>query len=248
MSARNLRLWPVKWISIPLQTKCGWWCWGAEGRAAVVVNSVGSLLAEAEGTAVPTAVFKWAIICSLPKIPPLATKSLTSQRGGKNGRHLFSVAILKNKISSFWHLCPDPGKSQEDACSLDLVYSLACQPRFADPCGIPWGLRLWSWFWAESNAAGAHGSLFLAWNGGWFWMSLLAECVPSWFSLVCICIFNVYVSSELCRRPFLSETNKLFTMLHSNNFVHWCHFNFSATVPGLGGFFCLFVRNLYCLD
>lgn len=50
-----------------------------------------------------------------------------------------SVAILKNKISSLWRLCPDPGQSQEDPCSPDLVYSLACQPRFADLCGVNHG-------------------------------------------------------------------------------------------------------------
>lgn len=112
----------------------------------------------------------------------------------------------------------------------------------------PWGLRLWSWFWRESYEAGAHSSLFLAWNGEWFWMSLLAECVPSGFLLVCICIFNVHVSSELCRRPFLSQTNKLFTMLHSDSLFIGDTFSFSAAVPVFGGFFCLFVKKLYCLD
>ena len=79
-------------------------------------------------------------------------------------------------------------------------------------------------------------------------MSLLAECVPSGFLLVCICIFNVYVSSELCWRPFLSQANKSFTMLHSDSLFIGFAFNLSATVPGLGRFFCLLVKNLYCLD
>lgn len=120
------------------------------------MNSVGSLQA-----AVPTAVFKQAIIWSLPKKPPFAPKSLTSQGGGKDGKHLLFCCYFKEQISSLWYLCPYPGQSQEDACSPDLIYSLACQPRFADLCGIPWGLCLRSWFWTEGNEAGAHGSLFL---------------------------------------------------------------------------------------
>lgn len=147
-----------------------------------------------------------------------------------------SVAILKNKISCLFHLCPDPRQCQEDTCSPAPVYSLACQPRFADLCGVPWGLHSWSWVWTESNEAGAHGLLLLVWNGEWFWISLLPQCVPSGFLLVCICVFNVYKSSEICRRPFLSQINKLFTMLHSDSLFVGVTFNFSATVPGFGGF------------
>lgn len=61
--------------------------------------------------------------------------------------------------------------------------------------------------------------------------------MPSGFLLVCICIFHVYVSSEFCWRPFLSHTNKLFAMLHSDSLFIGVTFNFSATVPGFGGFF-----------
>lgn len=40
-------------------------------------------------------------------------------------------------------------------------------------------------------------------------MSLLAEHVPSVFLLVCICICNVYMFSELCQKPLLSQINSL---------------------------------------
>lgn len=72
------------------------------------------------------------------------------------GDSCWSVATLKSQISSLRHLYPDPAQSQEDACPLDLL------PSLADLCGASWALQLGSQFWAESNRAGAHGSLLLA--------------------------------------------------------------------------------------
>lgn len=164
-------------------------------------------------------------------------------RGPEGCETLCLCCYFKEQISPLWHLCPDPGQSQEDGCFPDLAYSFACQPTFADLCDVPWGLHLWSWFWTESNEAGACSSFFLAWNGEWFGMSLLAECVPSGFLLVCICIFNVYASSELRWRPFLSQTNKLFTMLHWDSLFIGVAFNFSATVPG-GGDFSVYMSRI----
>lgn len=54
-----------------------------------------------------------------------------------------SVAVSKNEIISLWYLWPGPVQFHEDACSLALVYSLACQPRFADPHGLLGGLHWW---------------------------------------------------------------------------------------------------------
>lgn len=95
MSARNLRLWPVKWTSLALQIKCGWWCWGSQGQRAVLRNCVGSLPAEVEGTVV----FKQAVIC-LPKMAPLVTKSPPSERVGKI-KIVFLLLLKRARLALF---------------------------------------------------------------------------------------------------------------------------------------------------
>lgn len=142
-------------------------------------------------------------------MPPLATKSLTSQGGGKDGRHLLFCCCFKEQDYLSWVSVSWPWTIPR-GCLFSgsrLLFGLSTQV-----CSSVWHTRgptLVTSFWTESNEAGACTLLFLAWNGGWFWMSLLAERVPLGFLLVCICICNVYVFSESCQRPFLSQINSL---------------------------------------
>lgn len=83
------------------------------------MNSVGSLLVEAEVQQSSNELS----FGPCPRSHLLQPSHCPPNRVGKRGDIHCSIAILRNKNSSLWHLCPDPGQSQEDASSPHLIYS-----------------------------------------------------------------------------------------------------------------------------
>lgn len=183
MRARNLRLWPVKWISIAVQIKCGWWCWGAEGQGVVVMNPVGSLLVEAEVQQSSNELS----FGPCPRHHLLQPSHYPPSGVRKRGDICCSIAILRNKNSSLWHLCPDPGQSQEDAGSPDLIYS-GLWAQFADLADIPWGLRLSGW---KTMGPGFEQRVVKLWFAALsFWHEMVSG--SEWASGLNVCLLGFF--------------------------------------------------------